>query len=183
MKPTRSIQFRKDVSPYFLLGLLQVMSIRRRGRGLCGWKNPNTLYSTTTNYVEFRGIYSMARQNDLESRALQVILDSGGEGVLQCDLWKVLDASSREGSRISIKLENKNLIRRERELRNGRWTYRVFIKRQPVDIDSILDVPCVSCDEISRCETDTEISPITCKQLDQWLGILGSDSPSSIPSE
>jgi len=120
----------------------------------------------------------MARQGDLESKAIQAILDKGNEGILQSDLWKELDASSREGSRISIKLENKNLIRRERELRNGRWTYRVFIKRHPVDINSILDVPCVSCDEVSRCETDTEVSPITCKQLDQWLGLISGPPPS-----
>jgi hypothetical protein len=125
----------------------------------------------------------MARQGDLESKAIQVILDKGNDGILQCDLWKELDASSREGSRISIRLESKNLIRRERELRNGRWTYRVFIKRHPVNIESIIDVPCVSCDEISRCETDTEVSPITCKQLDLWLGIASGASPSSISSQ
>jgi len=112
----------------------------------------------------------MARQGDLESQAIQVILNKGSEGILQSDLWKALDASSREGSRISIRLESKNLIRRERELHSGRWTYRVFIKRHPVDIGSIIDIPCVSCDEISRCETDSEFSPITCKQLDLWLG-------------
>jgi hypothetical protein len=123
----------------------------------------------------------MARQGDLESKALQVILEKGNEGILQSELWKELDASSREGSRISIKLENKNLIRRERELRNGRWTYRVFIKRHPVDIESVITIPCISCDEISRCESGTEISPITCKQLDQWLGIVRADPSSSTP--
>lgn len=114
----------------------------------------------------------MARQGDLESKALQVILEKGNDGILQCDLWKDLDASSREGSRISIKLENKKLIRREKELRNGRWTYRVFVKRHPVDIDSAINIPCISCTEISRCESGTEVSPVTCKQMDQWLGIL-----------
>ena len=144
---------------------------------------PNTLYFTMTNQIYLQGIDSMARQGDLESKAIQVILDKGNEGILQCDLWKELDASSREGSRISIKLESKNLIRRERELRNGRWTYRVFIKRHPVNMDSILDVPCVSCDEISRCETDTEVSPVTCKQLDQWLGLTSEEPNSSTPSQ
>jgi len=125
----------------------------------------------------------MTKQGDLESQALQVILDKGSEGILQCDLWKELNASSREGSRISIKLENKNLIRRDRELRSGRWTYRVFIKRHPIDIDPIIDVPCVSCDDISRCETDTEVSPLNCKLLDQWLGITVRASPPSTPSQ
>jgi hypothetical protein len=133
--------------------------------------------------------FGMARQSDLESRALQVILEKGNEGILQCDLWKELDASSREGSRISIRLENKNLIRRERELQNGRWTYRVFVKKHPIEIDSALNIPCISCGEISRCESGTEVSPITCKQLDQWLGlveqpaILIEPSSDSSPSE
>jgi DNA-binding MarR family transcriptional regulator len=125
----------------------------------------------------------MPKQGDLETQALQVILDKGNEGILQSDLWKELAASSREGSRISIKLEGKNLVKRERELRNGRWTYRVFIKRQPADLESIIDVPCVSCDEITRCETDTEISPITCRQLDQWLKLSVPDTPPSVSSE
>jgi hypothetical protein len=123
----------------------------------------------------------MARQGDLESKALQVILEKGNEGILQSELWKELDASSREGSRISIKLEKKNLIRRERELRNGRWTYRVFIKRHPVDIESVISIPCISCDDISRCESGTEVSPITCKQLDQWLGMVRTDPSSPTP--
>ena len=125
----------------------------------------------------------MPKQGDLETQALQVILDKGNEGILQSDLWKELSASSREGSRISIKLEGKNLVKRERELRNGRWTYRVFIKRQPADLESIIDVPCVSCNDITRCETDTEISPITCRQLDQWLKLSVPDAPPSASSE
>lgn len=134
---------------------------------------PNTLYPKTSYSVQLRGINYMTRQGDLESKAIKVILEKGDEGILQCDLWKELDASSREGSRISIKLEKKNLIRRERELRKGRWTYRVFIKRRPIDIESAINIPCISCGEISRCESGTEVSPITCKQLDQWLGIDG----------
>jgi len=126
--------------------------------------------------------FGMARQSDLESKALQVILEKGNEGILQCDLWKELDASSREGSRISIRLENKNLIRRERELQNGRWTYRVFVKKHPIEIDSALNIPCISCGDISRCESGTEVSPITCKQLDQWLGLVEQPASLTEPS-
>lgn len=124
----------------------------------------------------------MARQSDLESKALQVILERGNEGILQCDLWKELDASSREGSRISIRLENKNLIRRERELQNGRWTYRVFVKKHPIEIDSALNIPCISCSDMARCESGTEVSPITCKQLDQWLGLISPPASLTQPS-
>lgn len=55
----------------------------------------------------------MPKENDLEQKALQLIMNSGEEGLLQSELWRKMEASSREGSRISIKLEKKGLIYRE----------------------------------------------------------------------
>jgi len=65
----------------------------------------------------------MPKRDDLEYKALHFIVNMGSQGVLQSDLWRKLGASSREGSRIALKLENKGLIRREKELFGGRWTY------------------------------------------------------------
>ena len=39
----------------------------------------------------------MPKRNDLEQKALQFVLNTGYEGVLQSDLWRQLRASSREG--------------------------------------------------------------------------------------
>ena len=58
----------------------------------------------------------MPKRNDLEQKALHYVVGTGYQGVLQSDLWRELGASSREGSRVSIKLEEKGLIRREKEL-------------------------------------------------------------------
>ena len=71
----------------------------------------------------------MPKRNDLEQKALHYVVNTGYQGVLQSDLWRELGASSREGSRVSIKLEEKGLIRREKELQEGRWTYRLYPKR------------------------------------------------------
>lgn len=111
----------------------------------------------------------MPKRNELEQKALQSVMNTGHAGVLQSDLWHDLGASSREGSRISIKLENKGLIRRERELRDGRWTYRLFPKRLPASIDSIADCPCLMCQENSRCDPSSTISPQGCERLTGWL--------------
>ena len=59
----------------------------------------------------------MPKRNDLEQKALHYVVGTGYQGVLQSDLWRELGASSREGSRVSIKLEEKGLIRREKEPR------------------------------------------------------------------
>lgn len=111
----------------------------------------------------------MPKRNDLEHKALQFVMNTGPEGVLQSDLWRQLGASSREGSRISIKLENKNLIRREKELRDGRWTYRLFPKRMPASIDSIVNCPCLMCPDDPRCDPSGAISPQNCERLTEWL--------------
>lgn len=114
----------------------------------------------------------MPKQNDLEQKALHLIMNTGDKGVLQSELWREMEASSREGSRISLKLENKGLINRERELFNGRWTYRLFSKRQPVSIDTVVACPCLVCEESIRCGVGGKVSPNTCDQLTEW--ILGS---------
>ncbi|MGB9854269.1 MAG: transcriptional regulator, partial [Candidatus Bathyarchaeales archaeon] len=93
----------------------------------------------------------MPKHNDLEQKALQIITNTGNEGLLQSELWRKLGASSREGSRIALKLESKGLVRREKELCNGRWTYRLYPKRLPASINSILDCPCMMCPDGQRC--------------------------------
>jgi len=111
----------------------------------------------------------MSKRNDLEQKALQFIMNTGFDGILQSELWQKLRASSREGSRIAIKLEGKRLIRREKELRNGRWTYRLYPKRLPARIDSIADVPCLMCPDNPRCDPSSAISPQNCEKLTEWL--------------
>ncbi|MEM2995525.1 MAG: transcriptional regulator [Candidatus Bathyarchaeia archaeon] len=122
----------------------------------------------------------MPKRNDLEQKALQYILNTGFEGILQSELWRKLGASSREGSRIAMKLEEKKLIRRERELRDGRWTYRLYPRRLPASIDSIMDVPCLMCQDNSRCDPSGVISPQNCEKLTEWLLSTTKNEPETL---
>jgi hypothetical protein len=115
----------------------------------------------------------MPRRNELEHKALDVIVNNGNDGVLQSELWRELDATSREGSRIALKLETKGLILREKELYEGRWTYRLFPKRKPASLNSIIDSPCLMCPNDARCGAWSQISPNECPRLTAW--ILGQD--------
>jgi len=123
----------------------------------------------------------MPKRDDIEYKALHFISHTRSQGVLQSDLWRRLGASSREGSRIALKLENKGLIRRERELRSGRWTYRLFPKRQPASIDSIGECPCLMCPDDTRCGAFGAISPNGCERLTSWILIFAKEEmePSS----
>lgn len=111
----------------------------------------------------------MPKRNDLEQKALHYVVNTGYQGVLQSDLWRELGASSREGSRVSIKLEEKGLIRREKELQEGRWTYRLYPKRLPASIETIIDCPCLLCPDNARCDPTTAISPKSCQRLTDWI--------------
>lgn len=111
----------------------------------------------------------MPKRDDLEKRALKLIIESGDEGILQRDLWRELGATSREGSRISLSLEAKKLITRERELSNGRWTHRLRATIRRVNIDSLIDVPCFICEDIRKCDAGAALSASTCDMLTQWL--------------
>jgi len=119
----------------------------------------------------------MPKRNDLEQKALHFVVNTGYKGVLQSELWRELSASSREGSRVAIKLEEKGLIRREKELEGGRWTYRLFPKRMPASIETIVDCPCLMCKDNPRCDPTTTISPKTCEKLTGWIASIGNPQP------
>ena len=122
----------------------------------------------------------MTRRDDIEERALKLILDKGDEGILQRDMWRELGGTSREGSRIALRLEAKKLITRKRELSNGRWTNRIFPTIRRVNIDSLITVPCFICEYIRKCDAGAEISSSTCAILTQWL--LDSESYKELAS-
>ena len=119
----------------------------------------------------------MPKRNDLEQKALHFVVNTGYAGVLQSELWRQLCASSREGSRVAIKLEEKGLIRREKELQEGRWTYRLYPKRLPASIESIVDCPCLLCQDNARCDPTTAISPKSCGKLTEWIITLDKNDP------
>jgi hypothetical protein len=122
----------------------------------------------------------MPKRNDLEQKALHFVVNTGYAGVLQSELWRELGASSREGSRVAIKLEEKGLIRREKELQGGRWTYRLFPKRLPTSIESIADCPCLLCQDNARCDPTTTISPKNCVKLTEWILSLEKGDPAAL---
>ncbi|MDH5691067.1 MAG: transcriptional regulator [Candidatus Bathyarchaeota archaeon] len=111
----------------------------------------------------------MPRRNELEHKALHVIVNNGNDGVLQSELWRKLDATSREGSRIALKLETKGLILREKELFEGRWTFRLYPKRKPASLNSIIDSPCLMCPNDARCGAWSPISPNECQRMTEWI--------------
>ncbi|MEM0030042.1 MAG: hypothetical protein QXN32_03890 [Candidatus Nitrosocaldus sp.] len=106
---------------------------------------------------------------DLTSKVFKLIVEQGKEGILQSRLWKELNLTSRDGSRIAMRLEKRGLVTRQRVLENGRWTFRLIALRLPLDTTSIEGAPCVTCNLESMCTEDGSVSPKTCRLIENWV--------------
>ena len=103
------------------------------------------------------------------NRVCEIIAGYEAKGILQSELWKKLKLSSRDGSRLALKLERMGMITREKILEKERWTYKLIIKKIPISTKSIEGAPCLTCPVQSKCSIDGEISPKTCQWIEDWV--------------
>lgn len=127
--------------------------------------------------LEFR---RKTRVTVLEDNAMKIILNTGVQGILQSDLWKKLETTSREGSRLAVRLEKKGLINRKKELVEGRWSFRLIAKTSSTSKvgseNTLGGCPCFTCGDLARCGDLQSISPVYCIRLDHWLLKLAKTS-------
>lgn len=105
----------------------------------------------------------------LKATVLGHVAKRGDDGMFQSELWKKLKLSSRDGSRLALKLERQHLIKREKILEDGRWTYKLKIAHVPVSTQSIESAPCLICPVEQKCTLEGEVSPRTCPLIEQWV--------------
>ena len=107
--------------------------------------------------------------DDVTGKSFRIIIDNGKDGILQSKLWKELDLSSRDGSRVAIRLEKRSLIKRQKILQNGRWTYKLFAIKVPAGTQCIDQVPCLTCPVEHMCSVDAPYSPNNCNLIEDWI--------------
>ncbi|CQH55726.1 probable transcription factor (homolog to RNA polymerase III subunit RPC34) [Halobacterium hubeiense] len=77
-----------------------------------------------------------ATESDLsedERRGLELVRET--RGVHQSEFWKELDVSSRKGSRIASKLEERGFVEREETVHEGNTTYLITPVINERDLD------------------------------------------------
>jgi hypothetical protein len=119
---------------------------------------------------------------DLTGKTFKIITHNGKDGILQSSLWKKLAITSRDGSRLALRLEKQSLIKREKILEKGRWTYKLLPVKLPVDTESIDKVPCLMCPVEHMCSEDGSYSPNNCNLIQDWLLSAIDSLPSAIDS-
>jgi hypothetical protein len=111
----------------------------------------------------------VSHRNSLEQRALKILFEAGDEGIMQSELWKELGVSSREGSRLALRFEEKGSVERRKILHEGRWSFKLFSKREFVTMNSIEGCPCMICVDIDKCFESGVRDPVSCQDLTTWL--------------
>jgi len=107
----------------------------------------------------------------LTNKVCVILAEKESTGMIQSELWKKLKLSSRDGSRLALKLERMGTITREKILEKERWTYKLIIKKTPISTESIENAPCLTCPVEQKCTLDGEVSPRTCQWIQDWVTI------------
>ena len=108
----------------------------------------------------------------ITNKVCEVVAVYEDDGMLQSDLWKKLKLSSRDGSRLALRLERRGLISREKILQKGRWTYKLIIEQTPISLESLQESPCLTCPVEQKCDvanTYPEPSPLYCQLIEDWV--------------
>src|SRR2546427_2540581 len=106
---------------------------------------------------------------DLTSRVYKLVVERGKDGVLQSEIWKELGLTSRDGSRLAIRLEKRGMIKRVKVLDDGRWTYKLTPLRLPANISSMESAPCIVCPVESKCSANSDVNPFSCPLIGPWV--------------
>ena len=110
----------------------------------------------------------------LTNKVCEILATYTDNGMLQSELWKKLKLSTRDGSRLSLRLERRGMITREKILQSGRWTYKLIIEQMPISLESIQNAPCLTCPVEQKCDIDNvypEPSPRHCELIKEWVVI------------
>ena len=105
----------------------------------------------------------------LTNKVYDILAEKESDGMFQSELWKKLKLTSRDGSRLSLKLERMGTITREKLLEKGRWTYKLILKKTPISTQSIENAPCLVCPVEQKCSLEGEISPRNCQFIEDWV--------------
>jgi len=105
----------------------------------------------------------------LTSKVCMILAEREGKQMIQSELWKKLKLTSRDGSRLALKLERLGTITREKILEKGRWTYKLILKKTPISTQSLGNAPCLTCPVEQKCTLEGEVSPRSCQWIQDWV--------------
>ncbi|BBD72655.1 hypothetical protein HS1genome_1044 [Sulfodiicoccus acidiphilus] len=110
----------------------------------------------------------------LEELVHEKIKEAGDEGIAQTELATALGVSNKELSSALKKLILKRLVLKRSMKVDGKNVVKLFAvardySRIVVNVKSMHDVPCFTCNILSKCGNGSQIGPHNCPKLASWL--------------
>ena len=109
--------------------------------------------------------------NDDTDQILSALLDAGENGLLIGELADRLGIDSQKITKTITTLMSEGRIMQKQELEKERYMIKtpVVDDAEPSALSDMNGCPCFHCLKIGRCGIRQPESPVTCKELEEWL--------------
>jgi hypothetical protein len=109
--------------------------------------------------------------NDAE-QILKALSDAGEKGLL---IEELADRLGIDKTTVATKIEtlmSEGLVMQKQELKEERYTMKIPVAddAEPTGLSDMDGCPCFHCLKISRCGVRQPDSPVTCREMEDWMG-------------
>ena len=103
---------------------------------------------------------------------LKALSDAGEKGLLIEELADRLGIDNATVTTMIETLMSEGLIMQKQELKEERYTMKIPIAddAEPAGLSDMDGCPCFHCLKISRCGVRQPDSPVTCREMEEWMG-------------
>lgn len=100
------------------------------------------------------------------------IIKKKKEGINRKELWRVAKIKSENGTKALIELiKEGEIVQIERYIDGKKIQLLKFQIRalKILPLDGVKDLPCLPCGDFNTCSEIGNLTPISCKKLEDWL--------------
>jgi hypothetical protein len=103
---------------------------------------------------------------------LNALRDAGEDGLLIGELADRLGIDNKTITTTIETLMSEGLVMQKQELKEERYAIRTPVadNSEPGSLSDMDGCPCFHCLKIGRCGIRQPDSPVTCRELEEWLG-------------
>ena len=117
-------------------------------------------------------LFKVISMNDDTDQILSALRDAGENGLLIGELADRLGIDSQKITKTITTLMSEGRIMQKQELEKERYMIKtpVVDDAEPSALSDMNGCPCFHCLKIGRCGIRQPESPVTCRELEDWLG-------------
>ena len=117
-------------------------------------------------------LFKVISMNDDTDQIMNALRDAGENGLLIGELADRLGIDSQKITKTIMTLMSEGRIMQKQETEKERYMIKtpVVDDAEPGALSDMNGCPCFHCLKIGRCGIRQPESPVTCRELEEWLG-------------